>query len=194
MASMSPSTRAPGRACCCRAAPVPGGPSRTTARSGRCWGIRACWYCHVAEAWLTRIKFSGSYTISRVDVQVSGSLRSEPAPGEGTARQEIAANYQATTAEVRPSLGRDLAGGARNVTVNLIATGSDYGERANQVDLRLAKILRFGGTRTTVSADIYNVLNSNAVQTQNITYGPAWQRPTAILRARFIKFNAQFDF
>ena len=151
-------------------------------------------YCHVAEAWLTRVKFSGAYTIPRVDVQVSGSLRSEPAPGERTPRQEIAANFQATTAEVRASLGRDLAGGARNVTVNLLAPGTQYGERANQLDLRLAKILRFGGSRTTVSADIFNLLNSNAVQAQNPTYGPAWQRPTAILMARFVKFSVLFDF
>ena len=53
-------------------------------------------YCHVAEAWLTRIKFSGSYTIPRVDVQVSGSFRSEAAPSDGGARPEIAANFAAT--------------------------------------------------------------------------------------------------
>jgi len=151
-------------------------------------------YCHVAEAWLTRVKLSGAYTIPRVDVQVSGTLRSEPAPGERTPRQEIAANFQATSAAVRPSLGRDLAGGARNVTVNLIEPGSQYGERANQLDFRLAKLLRFGGIRTTVSADVFNVLNSNAVQGQNSTYGPAWQQPTAVLIARFVKFSVLFDF
>jgi hypothetical protein len=151
-------------------------------------------YCHVAEAWLTRIKLSGAYTLPRVDIQVSGSLRSEPAPGERTPRQEIAANLQVPTAEVRRSLGRDLAGGARNVTVNLLQPGTQYGERANQLDLRLAKVLRFAGTRTTVSADIFNVLNSNAVQGQNSTYGPAWQQPTAVLIARFVKFSVLFDF
>jgi hypothetical protein len=95
---------------------------------------------------------------------------------------------------VRPSLGRNLSGGARNVTVNLIAPGSDYGERVNQLDLRLAKLLRFARTRTTLSADIYNIFNGNAVLAQNNTFGPAWQRPSAILSARFIKFNVQFDF
>ena len=52
----------------------------------------------------------------------------------------------------------------------------------------------FGRTRTTVSTDVYNVLNSNAVLVQNNTFGPAWQRPSVILGARFIKFNVQFDF
>ena len=151
-------------------------------------------YCHGAEAWLTRIKFSGSYTLPRVDVQVSGAFRSEAAPSEGAARPEIAANFQATNADVLPSLGRNLAGAARNVTVNLIAPGSEYGERVNQLDLRLAKLLRFGRTRTTVSADVYNILNSNAVLAQNNTFGPAWQNPSVILGARFIKFNVQFDF
>jgi hypothetical protein len=63
----------------------------------------------------------------------------------------------------------------------------------NQLDIRVAKILRFGKTRTTLNVDVFNASNSNAVLTQNNNFG-AWQQPTSILLARFVKLSAQFDF
>ena len=48
-----------------------------------------------------------------------------------------------------------------NVTVNLIEPGSRYGDRINQLDFRVAKLLRFGGKRTMLALDLYNALNSN---------------------------------
>ena len=56
----------------------------------------------------------------------------------------LAANYAAPNSEVAPSLGRDLSGNAANVTVNLIAPGTMYGDRINQLDIRIGKILRLG--------------------------------------------------
>ena len=41
-----------------------------------------------------------------------------------------------------------------NVTVNLIEPGTAYGDRLNEVDLRLAKIVRIGRTRTNVGFDV----------------------------------------
>ena len=57
----------------------------------------------------------------------------------------------------------------------------------------MAKILRFGGTRANVGFDVYNAFNSSAVLLQNNSFG-AWQQPTSILLARFVKFNVQLDF
>ncbi len=143
-------------------------------------------YCRVVEPFLTQVKFLGSYTIPRVDVQVSGTFQSLPGP-------QLAANYTAPNAEVAPSLGRNLAGGARNVTVNLVAPGTMYGERLNQFDLRVAKILRFGGVRTSVGVDLYNALNSNAVEAENSAFA-VWRQPTRVQLARFVKLNVQIDF
>ena len=39
----------------------------------------------------------------------------------------------------------------------------------NEIDLRFAKILRFGGTRTHVGIDIFNLFNSDAILTYNQT-------------------------
>jgi hypothetical protein len=143
-------------------------------------------YCDQKEAFQTQVKFLGAYTIPRVNVLLSGTLQNMPgAP--------INANYVATTAEIAPSLGRNLAGGARNVTVNLVAPGTTYGERMNQIDVRIGKILTFGRMRTTTSLDIYNVLNSNAVLTLSDAFA-TWQRPQRILLARFAKVSVQVDF
>ena len=42
----------------------------------------------------------------------------------------------------------------------------------NVIDLRIAKILRFGRTRTNVGVDIYNLFNSSAVLTYNQAFNP----------------------
>jgi hypothetical protein len=143
-------------------------------------------YCHVAEPLLTQVKGLGSYTIPRLDVQVSGTYQNLPGP-------QILANYTATNAEVAPSLGRSFSGGASNVVVNIVAPGSMYGDRLNQLDLRVSKAMPFRGSRARVNVDLYNALNSSAVLGQNNSYG-AWLRPTVILTARFVKVSAQIDF
>jgi len=119
-------------------------------------------------------------------VQVSGTLQSIPG-------QQIAANYVATNAEVAPSLGRALSGGAANVTVGILEPGSLYGERRNQLDLRVAKVLRLSQFRTTIGIDIANATNANSVLTQNPSYA-AWLTPQTILTARFVKLSAQLNF
>jgi hypothetical protein len=143
-------------------------------------------YCHSAENFLTQIKGFAAYTVPVVDVQISATLQSLPGP-------QIAANFNATNALVGSSLGRPLSGNAANVSVNLVEPGTMFGERANQLDLRFGKSLQFGGTRAMFSVDLYNALNSDAVITQNSNFA-TWQRPQAILQARFAKFGVQIDF
>ena len=143
-------------------------------------------YCHVEEAFSTQIKFLGSYTIPRVDVQVSGRFQSLPGP-------QIVANYDAPNSVVSPSLGRNLAGTQANVPVNLVEPGTMYGERMNQLDLRIGKIFRFGRFRTSASLDVFNMFNANPVLTQSPAFA-TWLRPQSILLARFLKVGMQLDF
>jgi hypothetical protein len=68
--------------------------------------------------------------------------------------------------------------------------------------MRISKILRFGRTRSNVGIDLYNLFNANTGTVFNATYGTqgtaangtAWLRPTSILNARFLRFNATVDF
>jgi hypothetical protein len=143
-------------------------------------------FCHVDTKFLTQVKLLGTYTVPKVDVVVSSTFQSLPGP-------QVTANYVVANAAIEPSLGRPLSGGAQNATINVVELGTMYGERLNQLDLRFAKILRFGNTRTSVNFDLYNSLNANAVTSQNNNYA-AWQVPLSILDARLFKISVQFDF
>ena len=144
-------------------------------------------YCKQVENFLTQVKFLGAYTVPRVDVQVAATFQSLPGP-------VVLANYNAPNALIQPSLGRPLAGGAANATVNLVEPGTMFGERLNQLDLRFTKIFRIGsGYRAHFNLDLYNALNLSPVVTQNNNFA-AWQVPLTILNARLVKISAQFDF
>ena len=143
-------------------------------------------YCHSHNKFQKDIKFLGSYTIPRVDVLLSGVFQSLQGPS-------LAANYNATNAVVAPSLGRPLSGGAANVTVNLVEPGTMSGDRANQLDLRVAKIVRLGGSRAQLGVDVFNVLNSSPVVAENSSFA-VWRTPTEVLIARFVRLSMQIDF
>jgi hypothetical protein len=108
---------------------------------------------------------------------------------------------------IAPILGRNLAGNAANQTVGLLnfisqAGGNTpvtqpidlAGDRLNQIDFRVAKLLRFGRTRTLVGVDMFNALNSSWISSYLPTFGPRWLTPTGIIQARIVKVSAQLDF
>jgi hypothetical protein len=145
-------------------------------------------YCHVATNWMgqTQFKMLGTYLIPRVKVTVAGTLQSVPGP-------MVAANYVVPNALIVPSLGRPLAGGAANVTVNLIPPGTLYGDRENELDMRLSKAVIFGRFRLNLNADVYNTLNSSPVIQFNAAYA-AWLVPQRIMDGRLFKLSAQINF
>ena len=114
----------------------------------------------------------------KIDVLVSGTLRSD----QGAA---LAANWNAPVALVSAALGRPAAVVGTTVPISLVAPGQVWGDRVNALDLRFAKILRFGRTRNTIGIDVFNVTNSSAILTYNQTFNPAtttgsqaWLAPT----------------
>jgi carboxypeptidase family protein len=156
-------------------------------------------YCILDEPFLWRTTGLAAYTIPKVAVQVSGTWQSNPGlnpvspqPG-GT---NVRALWVVPNAVAQQALGRPLSGGAQNVTVNLIPSGTMFNPRVNQFDFRVAKILRFGKTRTQLSLDCYNCTNTDTALTFNQTFVPGgqWQVPTSVIVARFFKIGAQFDF
>jgi hypothetical protein len=157
-------------------------------------------FCRQEQPFQTQVKGFGSYTIPRIDLQVSATWQNTPGP-------VIQANSIVPNAVIAPILGRNLAGNAANQTVGIlnfisqaggntpVTTAIDLaGERLNQIDFRVAKLLRFGRTRTLVGLDLFNALNSSWIVSRNNTFGPRWQTPTGILQARLAKVSAQIDF
>jgi hypothetical protein len=146
-------------------------------------------YCRVASGILTQVRGLSSYLVPKIDVQLAATFQSKPGA-------MLAANYAATNADVAPSLGRSLSGNAANVTVNLVPPGTMYGDRINQLDVRVAKTLRYRRSRTLIALDIYNALNSSAVLTYNNTFVPngSWLQPLTILTPRFLRITAEVEF
>lgn len=135
----------------------------------------------------TEIKLHGSYPLPG-DVVVSGVFLNLSGPS-------IDANYAATNAEVVPSLGRGLAGGARAVTVPLVRPKTLFESRIMRLDLRLTKLLRLTSrVRLQGNFDIYNVMNTDAILGSRGVYGSLWQTPTAILEGRIFQVSAQLNF
>src|SRR6187399_253155 len=163
-------------------------------------GVQAC---GVAEPWLTSVRGLAAYTVPKVDVLVSGIFRSQanaqPGADPGTNGTSRTATYRMNAAQFLAATGRPLATGLATQDVNLVLPGDVYGDRINVVDMRFAKVLRFGKTRTNVGLDLYNLMNSNTATTYENVYDPAtngarWMQPTAVLLPRFMRFNVQFDF
>jgi hypothetical protein len=160
-------------------------------------------YCRTVEPFWTQTSFRGlaTYVVPKIDLQVSGTWRSDSGG-------DLAANYVVSNAIASQSLGRNLSACATatgacnaNITVNLIPPGTLYGARTNNMDMRVAKILRFRGTRAQLGVDVYNLLNTDVVTAYNNGYsaptatrGSIWLTPTAILPARYARFNLQVDF
>ena len=160
--------------------------------------------CDFAEPWLTQARAVVSYTVPKVDVLVSGIFRSQPnaQPGNltvGTNGASRTANYQMNPAQFLAATGVALRPGLAQQAVDLLAPGAVYGERINNTDLRMAKVLRFGNKRLNVGVDLYNLFNANTPTAYETVFdvatnGARWLQPTAVLAPRATRFNAQFDF
>src|SRR5262249_30336731 len=150
--------------------------------------------CNVLVPFQNRVKFSASYVLP-YDVQVATVVQSNPGPTYN-------ANVTYTSAQIQPSLGRALSGGAASVNLNVVPPFSLFGDRINQMDIRAGKIFHFGRTRIQGNVDLYNVFNASSVVNYNSTYGTfasatagaIFRQPTQILDGRLVKFSFQLDF
>jgi hypothetical protein len=159
--------------------------------------------CHRESALLPQVKLIGSFQLPWGGVQLSGTFQSSVPDPVGGANFDynyfgLPANFVVTSAQIFPSLGRDLSSGAGgSVTVNVLEPGSEYPGRTNQFDMRVAKRITLGRTRLQGMLDLYNLFNSNNVLRMNGAYGSngaAWGRPQAIVPGRLVKLGAQLLF
>jgi hypothetical protein len=135
----------------------------------------------------TQVKISGAYPLPRNFV---ASATFQNLPGI-----PITAQYLATNAVIAPSLGRNLASGARGTaTIELIQPNALFEGRISQFDVRLTKVFKVAGGTIKGMFDVYNLFNTNSILAINSAYGRAWKTPTQILDARLFKFGAQLEF
>jgi hypothetical protein len=162
--------------------------------------IRDLRSCRDVDPFQTTVRGLASYTVPKVDVLISGTVRSQPP-------LERLANWAVPNTMIRDATGRLPPGGGAggNTTVNILdSTNQLYAdERRTQIDMRFAKILRFGGRRVDVGVDLSNLLNTNYATTFENTYqfstgntaqGGTWGNPTAIYTPRFVRWNVTVDF
>ena len=124
--------------------------------------------------------------IPKVDVLLAATISSRPGV-------ELVANVIVPTATVAQSLGRPLSSSLASVTVNMIPRGTEYRDRINQLDLRFGKTFRFNRTRTNVSLDLVNALNSDAILVFTPLFNATWPTPDTVLKARLARISVQFD-
>ena len=150
--------------------------------------------CEQNNGWRTGVSGLASYTIPKIDVQVSGTFQNQPGI-------QLDANLNVTTA--RTTLPRAFSGGPFRA-YNIVEAGQVFLERLNQIDFRVAKLFRLNGTRTSINFDFYNITNSNSILAENASFTDpslvtatapqSWRVPQQILLPRLFKISAQFDF
>jgi len=130
----------------------------------------------------TQVKAFGSYPLPG-DFVVSAVFQNIAGP-------PVTAEYSVPTAQIAPSLGRNLAGGARTVVVPLVQPGTMFADRMTRLDLRLGKRLRLT-ERITLQGNlnVFNVFNGAAIHALNTTYGGSWQVPSRTQDGRMVQFS-----
>jgi len=172
--------------------------------------------CRSVDPVETTLRGSASYTVPKVGVQVSASMRSQPPRIFSTNNPTIFvgiqpvnnpsdANWQVPNTVVQSLLGRLPPGGLPNGTtlVTLVDNANKIiaDNRRTQIDMRFAKIIRFGGgRRADIGLDLQNLLNTNYGTVFESQYdytapnGGTWLNPTTILGPRFVRVNLTFNF
>ena len=156
--------------------------------------------CRDVDPFETTVRGLASYTVPKIDVLVSGTVRSQPS-------LERIATWAVPNTVIQSIIGRLPPGGLATGNTNVEILDNDHrlyaDNRRTQIDMRFAKIFRFGERRVDVGVDLGNLLNTNYATTYENTYqysagnaamGGTWNNPTAIYTARFVRWNLTVDF
>ena len=151
--------------------------------------------CLDANPFQTTVRGLASYTVPKVDVLVSATVRSQTPV-------ERSAGWQVPTTVVTGLLGFTPPGSTAVTEIQLLDNDHRlYADnRRTQIDMRFAKIVRFGRTRTDIGVDLWNLLNTNYVTGYENDYsytesnGGTWNVPQAIYPPRFVRLNFTVNF
>jgi hypothetical protein len=80
-----------------------------------------------------------------------------------------------------------------NATIKAEPIAANRTPNISIVDLRTEKTFRVSSVRVMGFFDVYNMLNTNAVQTLIASSGGSWLRPTAITGPRIVRIGARLE-
>jgi len=157
-------------------------------------------FCHISSPWSggTGFGFNVVYPLLW-NIQTSAVYQNKPG-------YPITASYVATNAEIRSSLGRNLAACpsqtaatcTQTVTVAMIPPNTIYDDRIKQLDLRFSRTFPIAGrTKVQGNFDLYNIFNGNTIlneQTRYATTNNQWMNAIQIMGGRLLKVSAQLSF
>jgi hypothetical protein len=163
-------------------------------------------FCHVREPLSsnTQVKFSVVYPLP-------WSFNAS-AVYQNLAGFPILTTYVPSNAEIKPSLGRNLAACPSQTAAtctstptafDIVTPNTMFDERVKQLDVRFNRIFRLGNlrglgnARLRLNLDVYNLFNANTILNENTRYSLTnnqWQNALQIMGGRLFKVSAQFDF
>jgi hypothetical protein len=166
--------------------------------------------CRSVDPWETTLRGSASYTLPKIDVLVSATMRSQPA-------LQLNGTILVPNSVIAAQLGHLPSGATATgtTTVSLVdfalagtaSAGSGgpnrlYADnRRNQIDMRFAKIVRFGPRRLDIGVDLQNLLNTNYGTVYDSSFGTlgstpstSFASPTSIVAPRFVRLNFTLNF
>ena len=170
--------------------------------------------CRSVDPFQTQVRGLAIYIIPKIDVLVSAAIRSQPPVQLGGAPAGVAiaggfnsAQWIVPNSVIAAALGH-LPVGATPTGTTTIQLADNVNRvyadtRRNQIDMRFAKVLRFGRTRSDVGLDLNNLLNTNYATGYNTTYaysagntsqGGTWGNPTSLYTPRFMRINYTINF
>ena len=154
---------------------------------------RATPFCDVRPPMQPNVKIQAVYPLPWWQIQAAATFQS-------LVGAQLLAQQDTLNAQILPSLRRNLSScrtaacDEGSIVLDLVPPGTLYGDRINQVDLRVSKTMRVGRVSVRPTVSVYNLLNASPVLQYNNRYNASWPAPTTILMARFVDFGVQVDF
>jgi len=153
--------------------------------------------CNNSNPFQTTVRGLATYTVPKIDVLVSATVRSQPVVAR-------TASWNVPNSVITGLLGFLPSGSTAAGTTTVAIQDNDHRiwdeSRRTQIDMRFAKVLRFGRTRSDIGVDLTNLLNSNYPTSWDDTYqygvanGGTWNNPTAVYTPRFVRLNFTVNF
>ena len=160
--------------------------------------LRFCDQSQNGIPWQTDFKLNIAYPTPFYGVSVSGVFQSyQGQPAETNWLLSRTTRYAANCpgpctpgALVFPTLTE------ASLTIPLTPSGTEFLDRSNRFDLRVAKRFDVQKLRMSLQGDLFNVFNANPVEAvRNFNYGVAgYMLPQSVLQARLFKLSVQMDF